>query len=131
MELRDFCGRHIFSGCELRQEIVEGYINDMDATVCLFTLDGITYKAVEDPEDGYGSYCKDIEVSEVPPRYSFPGIAVLCSMKEDSGGEKNDVLVIRDAINGKVILEVGTMNYDDYYPYAHFEYNPENMSCNS
>lgn len=29
MELRDFCGRHIFSGCELRQEIVEGYIDDM------------------------------------------------------------------------------------------------------
>lgn len=131
MELRDFCGRHIFSGYELRQEVVEGYINDMDATVCLFTLDGITYKAVEDPEDGYRSYCKELEVSEVPPRYSFSGVAVLCSMKEDSRDEKNDVLVIRDAINGKVILEVGTMNYDDYYPYAHFEYNPENMSCNS
>lgn len=131
MELRDFCGRHIFSGCELREEVVEGYYMEDMATVCLFTLDGITYKAVEDPDDGYRSYCKDIEVSEVPPRYSFPGVAVLCSMKEDSRDENNDVLVIRDAINGKVILEVGTMNYDDYYPYAHFEYNPENMSCNS
>lgn len=87
--------------------------------VCLFRLDGITYKAVEDPEDGYRSYCEDLETSEKPPRYTFPGIEVLCSMMENEDYQNNNCLVIRDTANGKIVLEVGTKNYDDLYPYCH------------
>lgn len=135
MKLKDLCGKHIFSGCELT---VHGNNNDFrfidTCHVCLFTLDEVTYVAVEDPDDGYRSYCNDLEISEVKPKYSFPGVEVECSMKNDTGEcgwiEKNDILVIRDLGTGKVILEVGTANINDYYPYCHFEYHPENMKCN-
>lgn len=130
MELKDLCGKHIFSGCELTSEKRELWGYEEECQVCLFTLDGVTYKAIENPDDGYRSFCEGIETSEDKPRYSFPGVETVCHMMDDGKYEEDDVLVIRDAINGKIILEVGTKNYNDYYPYCHFEYTPENMECN-
>lgn len=131
--LEHLCGSHIFSGVEMTTEkhhsLYQGEETDRD--VCLFTFDGITYKATEDPDDGYRSYCNDIEMADRAPMYQFPGVQVVCHMMEDSFESKNNVLVVRDALNGKVILEIGTMNTNDYYPYCHFVYSPENMSCNS
>ena len=129
MELKDLCGKHIFSGCELsstEREELSGYF--VDCGVCLFTLDGITYKAVENPDDGYRSYMDELEISDVAPRYSFDGVDVICYMQEN---DYTDILVIRDAHNGKTILEVGTDMYDSYYPMCRFLYQPENMTCNA
>ncbi|MDE7398956.1 MAG: hypothetical protein K2N06_05445 [Oscillospiraceae bacterium] len=120
--LESLCGEHTFSGCELIEEDGCG--------VCLFTLDNITYKAIEDPDDGYRSFCNDIQISEQKPNCTFPGIRVLYHMMEDDNWGCNNVLVIRDILNGKIILEVGTKNTGDYYPYCHFHYTPENMACN-
>ena len=126
----NLCGKHTFSGCELTSEDIECFYGVENCGICLFTLDGVTYKAIEDPDDGYRSYCRDLRISEQPPRYCFPAIEVVCSMMEDKNYERNDVLVVRDEENGKVILRVGTRNTDDYYPYCWFEYTPENMACN-
>lgn len=128
--LESLCGKHIFSGCELTTETIKGYFGEEQCNICLFLLDGITYIAIENPDDGYRSYCEDLKISEKTPRYTFPGIEVLCSMMENEDCQNNNVLVIRDVANGKTILEVGTKNYDDWYPYCHFSYTPENMVCN-
>lgn len=127
---KSLCGGHKFSGCELTREEIERYFGTENCGVCLFTLDGVTYKAVEDPDDGYRSYCKELIVTEQKPRYSFHEIDVVCHMLEDDDYGHNDVLVVRDARNGKIILQVGTKDIDDYYPYCWFEYTPENMECN-
>lgn len=120
------CGEHLLSGVELTSEARDGE----PCGACLFKLDGVTYKAVEDPDDGYRNYCRNLEISAAEPFYKFPEIKVFCHMMEDDNYENNDVLVIRDFVSGKAILEVGTKNTDDYYPYCHFKYMPENMSCN-
>lgn len=122
----NLCGNRIFFGCELSKE----EINGEDCEICIFNLSGVSYKAIENPDDGYCSYCRELQISTKPLKYSFPGVEVFCHMMENSDSCKNNVLVIRDAKNGKVILEVGTTNIDDYYPYCHFRYIPENMSCN-
>lgn len=56
-----------------------------------------------------------------------------CRMKgyDHETGESNDILVLTDSLTGEVVLEVGTGNYDDWYPYCHFEYHPEGMACNN
>lgn len=130
--LEGLCGEHLFSGIEMTVETYnDGYWGERDCDICLFTFDGVTYKAAEDPDDGYRSYCRTIDVSDREPTYSFPAIKVFCHMMEDSDTEMNNVLVVRDILNGKTILEIGTKNTGDYYPYCHFRYIPENMACNS
>lgn len=128
--LESLCGKHTFSGCEITSEDVEGYYGVETCAVCLFTIDGVTYKAVENQDYGYRSFCEELEVSEKKPRYSFAPVEVACSMMESTAYSENDVLVIRDLKNGKTILQVGTTSCDDYYPYCLFEYTPENMACN-
>lgn len=126
----DLCGEHFLSGVEMGSEKIEHDFGAETCNVVLFTLDGVTYKLVENPDDGYRSYCDDIVTSESQPRFSFPPVKVLCSMMENDDYENNNCIVIRDAENGKTILEAGTKNYDDWYPYCHFRYTPENMACN-
>lgn len=130
LNLQSLCGEHFLSGVELKKEEIEIGYGKETCEVILFTLDGVTYRLVENPDDGYRSYCEEISISEKPPRFSFPPVKVLCSMMDNSDYEKNDCIVIRDCANGKTILEAGTKNYDDYYPYCHFSYTPENMACN-
>lgn len=55
-----------------------------------------------------------------------------CYMKaENEYGENADILVMQDTTTDEIVLEVGTENYDDWYPCCHFEYHPEGMACNS
>ena len=76
-----------------------------------FTLDGVTYLAVEDPDDGYRSYLGFLVVLEEELVNQFPPIDVLCSMKEGD----NDVLQMRCG-NSNIVLEVGTEDVGHYYP---------------
>jgi hypothetical protein len=53
-ELKDFVGKHILSGIEFSTMIRKDYWGeDESVNYIKFTLDGITYLAVEDPDDGY------------------------------------------------------------------------------
>lgn len=73
MELLDLVGTHQLSGVETGQMTVEDeWAGQQDCQFVKFTLDGVHYMAVEDPDDGYRSRCRDLVVSDKPPRYSFP-----------------------------------------------------------
>lgn len=55
-------GTHILTGVgfgSLVRKDSLGYSEKVNTV--LFTLDGKNYQAVENPDDGYRSYCKDIE----------------------------------------------------------------------
>lgn len=131
LNLESLCGEHYLSGVEMTERMVHtDYGEDEERNVLLFTLDGTTYMMVENPEDGYRSYCDRIEIVPYKPMYSFPPVRVLCHTKEDDDCEQHNCIVMRDMTNGKIVLEAGTQNYNDYYPMCYFSYTPENMACN-
>jgi len=132
MELKDLVGEHELSGVDTTTERVKQYGDYYeDCEVVRFVLDGKTYKATEDPDDGYRSYLKELEVTDEKVANSFPPQKVVGKMKDDSDWEKNDTIQFIDTTTGKVVLEVGTDNNDDYYPYCVLYWSPENLAINA
>ena len=132
MELKDLCGTHILRGIEIggREHAIYGDYKEL-CNYIKFQLDNTVYLAIENPDDGYRSFCEDLVTEDVPCKIHIPDVLVLCSMKDDNKYEKNDILVLTDCETGKTVLEVGTANTDDYYPYCIFEWHPENLACNA
>ena len=132
MQLSDLVGIREFSGIEdgtIREP--DGWGGEETCKCIRFTLDGVCYMAVEDPEDGYRSHCKALRISDKEPIIKFPPVLVFAEHRTRGDWEEtDDVLVLRDATTSEVILEIGTCNTDDYYPYFHFYYHPESMVCN-
>lgn len=130
--LESLVGEHELSGVDMTEEDMPTSYGggDYHGSVCRFILDGKTYTACEDDNDGYRSAMKSLtEGGEV--RNQFAPQRVLCSMRyEDEYGNKDETLVMRDMITGKEVLEVGTDNTDDYYPSFVSNFQPENMACN-
>ena len=62
MELKDLVGEHELSGVDTTTERVKPYGDYYE--VVRFVIDGKTYKATEDPNDGYRSYLKELEVTD-------------------------------------------------------------------
>lgn len=132
MELQDLIGKHILSGVDMSNKSIQTYGESFeDCEVINFVLDGKTYTAVENPEDGYRSCMSEIKESEELVSNMFIGQEVVGKMRDDDTYETNDVLELIDINTGKTILAVGTGNTDDYYPYFVAEFTPENMSVNS
>ena len=129
MELKDLVGEHLLSGIDTSTE-KGGYDKSEDANVVRFVLDGKTYKATEDPSDGYRSYCGDIEVCEEKVSNTFPPQRVLARMEENNNSE-NDIIEFIDVVTGKIVLEVGTDNSDSYYPTCVMSWKPENLAINN
>jgi hypothetical protein len=104
-----------------------------DANVIRFRLDGKVYTAVEDPSDGYRSSMEKLFVSEDNDmKNTFAPVKVLARIRtEYEYGGTAEVLQLLDMKNGKVILECGTDNTDDYYPSFVASWKPENMAVNS
>ena len=132
MTFSELVGKHELTGVEYGTKLIKNYCDEEEnREYVTFILDGISYTAIEDPEDGYRSCCEDLIVN--PCGFisnTFDPIEVNCKMRENSEYEINDVLEIYDLGTSKLILAIGTMNTDDYYPWFEFEYNPENMICN-
>ena len=120
MQLSDFTGLHELSGVDY----CEGHEGEMNVRFC---LDGVTYLAEEDPDDGYRSYMKELKISETPCKNVFPRQTVFC---EYDDGRHNDLLDMKNTGTGDLILRIGTEDIDDYYPICRMEWNPENMPCN-
>lgn len=109
-----------------------------DINVYLFCIDGKTYGAYEDPDDGYRSFgC--LEEMDAKCQYTFPPQAVRVVNErvdrinhEDGWHEYEDKFMthILDAVNGKEVLVVGTDFSESYYPMAIFNYTPENLEIN-
>lgn len=121
MRFEDFLGEHLFSGIEIQED-------DGTGARLLVTIDGRTFLFRENPDDGYRSFIEE-EVEEINwrPRYNFN--AVKCRV-EWQPSPQNRVLMFIDSENEKCFLEVGTADYDDWYPIAVIHFKPENMSCN-
>lgn len=96
-----------------------------------FTLSGVTFRAEEDPSDGYRSSLDTIRVltgDEAKLKNTFPPQRVVARL---SSGSNADMVVFCDANTGKVVIEVGTVNTDDYYPCFVAHFSPENMAINA
>jgi hypothetical protein len=131
MELKDLVGEHELSGVDTGDEKVHKYDSYYeDCGVVRFVLDGKTYKAIEDPDDGYRSYLSKLEVTDEKVSNTFPPQKVIGIMKPDEDYAVNDTIQFFDVITTKVVLEVGTDNTDDYYPYCVLNWNPENLAIN-
>lgn len=131
MELKDLVGLHELSGVDTTTEKVKQY-DDIyeDVDVIRFVLDDKTYKAIQDPDDGYRSYCSELEVCDEVVSNNFPPHKVMAKMKDNEPYTVNDTIQFIDTVTGKLVLEVGTDNTDDYYPYCVMLWSPENLAIN-
>ncbi len=113
MNLLELVGPHLLSAIEFSA-------NQGDATVLRFTLDGVTFAASEDPDDGYRSCLGELAVSAERLANSFPPIPVLAVQSAE------ELLEFYDARNGGLLLVLGTDTSDDYYPLFVASWTPEN-----
>lgn len=137
MKLSELVGTHVMTGVETGTVQIKDWRDKFfeNCNYVKFKLDGVTYMAVEDPDDGYRSCCRDLEIVDERCRISLPQILVECKMRGNSyygfnSKEINDILEFYDAGNNQMFMAVGTGNTEDYYPYFVFEYKPELLSCN-
>jgi hypothetical protein len=130
VELKDLVGLHELTGVDnITKRIPLEWSADLfeDAQHLSFVLDGVTYTAIEDPSDGYRSALRDVFVSEEPVANTFFACKVLGHMSMDA---TDNILYLTDIVTGKVVLEIGTSNYDDWYPCFECGFYPENMAIN-
>ena len=128
MELKDFVGVRLLSGIDT-DILTTNYGESVNAVY--FILDGIAYEAVEDPDDGYRSYLSEIQKTTNRIKNTFFPQKLIGKMKENDSYQNNDVIQFYDAYNNKIVLELGTENWDDYYPCCVLAWYPENLSINA
>ena len=132
VDLLDLLGEHTLDGVDLYVEAIRDYGGELqDAEAIRFRLDGVAYTAIEDPSDGYRSSLGQLFIGGAVNN-SFPPVRVLAMKKPNNkhGGE-NDTLLFVDLVTGKIVLEVGTDNTDDYYTSFVSSFSPENMATNA
>ncbi|MBO9194355.1 hypothetical protein J5277_09580 [Rhizobium sp. 16-449-1b] len=134
-ELTDLVGSRRLDAVDFDNEQIKELYGDgfEESSVCRFRLDGVVYIAVEDPNDGYRSSMRTLTIAnEAQMKNVFPSIEVVGKHRtEGEYSGTDDVLELVDAITGKVVLEVGTDNVDDYYPGFVASFHPENMATNA
>lgn len=132
-------GRHLLYGVGEYHWDNEYLSEDMDAVI--FNIDNQLWAMYVDPDDGYRSYsCVHLATGEQLQNLymtNFPPQEVIVEFgnvntSDDYGNtlENKAFMIIRDAITHKEIVNIGTDNTDDYYPYGYFIYHPENMYIN-
>lgn len=98
-----------------------------------FRLDGVVYVAQEDPSDGYRSMMEDLRTlpDGAEMRNVFQPHQVLAVYRDNRGHNSCEILELIDVVTGKVVLEVGTDNSDDYYPSYVASFQPEHLAANA
>jgi hypothetical protein len=138
MKLEDLIGRHKLDAVDFSRESNSTYNEfsiDEDCQVCRFRLDGVVYVAAEDPYDGYRSAMRELHIDEhAIMKNVFQPIDVLVThinaISIDTAADIlriNKLCTMPHSIKGGIILEVGTGNTEDYYPYFVARFNPENI----
>jgi len=122
VELEDLVGRHMLDAINYDLD------NSEEANIFMFRLNGVVFIATEDPDDGWRSCLGDIKASKDRKMTNIFRPIEVIGVHEDNG--YCDILKLIDVANDKVVLEVGTENTDDYYPYFVGRFCPENMSIN-
>lgn len=137
VQLKDLVGTTILQGCEWGKVERGRYNGEVDVIdVIHFQLGPTTYSMYEDPDDGYRSHLGKIEVDQHEITNTFAPCVVVCTHHtithgQYENGKAVDILEIRCAETGKLIIEVGTDNTDDYYPSCVMSFNPENLPHNA
>ena len=99
-----------------------------------FKIDGVVFKVIEDPDDGYRSHLGTIEYSDESQGIFFgtPIAQVKIEIYDGAdtepdmiGGQLNHGYRLVDVTDNHVWLEFGTHNYDDYYPCFIFRHHPK------
>lgn len=112
-----------------------GWNNDEPVDGFIVQINGVNYAAYVDPDDGYRSYAAFFETNE-PCTNTFPPQDVLLKQVDVKGGRdwyeepRRDLLYLTNPATEEVILEVGTMWYDTYYPMGRCYFNPTAMPIN-
>lgn len=130
-------GIHTLSGIgSTTITINEGWSDESVVDADIFEIDGQTYGAYEDPDDGYRSYGLLQTMNDETCQYKFPPQRVIVrNVVLETTGEWGEVICKRflcldDPVTNKNVLAIGTDFSDDYYPIAIFEYHPENLNVN-
>lgn len=136
MELNGLAGKHSLDAVDFSTEQVPAYEGAdyfEDSQVCRFRLNGTVYVAMEDPSDGYRSSMRNLHTDAAAKMVNvFPSVEVVGRHRElGRYGDQDDILELIDVTTGKVVLEVGTVSVDDYYPSFVASFHPENMASNS
>ena len=119
VKLKDLVGIHRLSG-------VDFYKKQSGIDVILFIMDGVTYKTESNPDDGYRSFMEDLEISNESVRNIFEPQEVFGTII----GDNEHLIQFSDTTTKKSVLELGTGDWDDYYPYCVMNWIPENLACN-
>lgn len=116
MELKDLVGEHQLDAVDFESEGVAPEYEDCQ--VIRFRLNGVVYRVIEDPEDGYRSAMRKIEVATgATMRNRFVPVRVRAVYKtRDKHETECDILELFNASTGRLVLEVGTEDVEDYYP---------------
>jgi hypothetical protein len=134
MNVEDLCGRYYLDAVDFSEESVADIYGDGfdDCSICRFRLDSIAYIATEDPDDGYRSHMKEIKECDASTMTNvFPAIEVVGYHRvKGCWGDSDDVVEFIDVNTGKVVLEIGTVGTDDYYPCYVASFHPEAMHTN-
>ena len=134
IELETLIGERVLTGVDTDVVRVKTYEwrEEEPCEVLRFILDGVTYEAIEDPSDGYRSDMQGCYVTDTPVKNMFAPVKVVGRFRTKGEYSGTDaVLELIDAANGKVILEVGTSNVDDYYPSFVAGWHPGDMAVNA
>lgn len=137
---QELLGNHRLFGVAMVTEPMEkDFDGNTERNGIAFNLDGYAYVSWEDPNDGYRSSMGDLQrvsvnqirmLVEVAGQFQ-DGIPVEAKIMPDDNstwGHNNDVLELYDTRNGKLILQVGTTNTNDYYPSAVMRWIPEDIA---
>lgn len=111
----------------------DSYYNHLECGTIRFRLNNTTYVAVEDPRDGYRSCLGSIFTTGKNTKYNFPGVRIRAEMaleRDHEDYQNNNILQLIDLETKLPILQVGTGNWDDYYPCFVANWIPENLIHN-
>lgn len=98
-------------------------VSEGDANGIMFCLNGITYRAMEDPEDGYRSCLGGIGVvGDVIKNAFAPQPVIGTARKYD-----DDTVVFINPVTKLAVLEIGTDNMDAYYPSFVAWFDPKSL----
>lgn len=107
---------------------VAGSYRSDDATHFSFILDGKCYTAVEDPSDGYRSSLAHVAITKgVTIKNRFEAVKVTARR---AAATTDEIVELVDDLTGKVVIQFGTSNTDDYYPGFVGCFMPANMVIN-
>ena len=109
-------------------ETVEWCGENQDVQCVLLRFDGLVYRFIEDPNDGYRSMLREVvvlsEATVLPPGTAVFEMVVECRKRPNGEYGTNDVHYAVNEQTGLVVLEIGTTNTDDYYPSFVFSWTP-------